>query len=326
MKSYKEVAEDVFKKRDEYEKKQRERRRIITRVSAAAACLFVVIGISTSVYLVTQRSNEDGASEDGLHNSSCSEAYYGAEDGDYIASLTDAETDLSASDGSDGYDEPAAADDLDGDDVTDAADDKSEQNSTNPKTDSDSDDIAGEESIVTSGETAHASSNLTESRDDYFEDYEDLKAKLTESDYYPISLEGAFIALQNGEAATLSEEYDYPIVISSDAPFGYSRYLMYTCVDVLTEEEFMLMIGDTGYDTGDDDETVNFEYEESETAEISLESGNVTAEIYSIGDGSVIVSFEYTINEVTRLVVIYAENGEILTEEFFSSISISLLN
>ncbi len=326
MKSYKEVAEDVFKRRDEYEKKQRERRRVITRVSAAAACLFVVIGISTSVYLVTQRSNEDGASEDGLHNSSYNEAYYSAEDGDYITSLTDAETDMSANDGSDGYDEPAAADDLDGDDVTDALDDNSEQNKTDPKTDSDSDDIAGEESVVTSGETAHAASDLPESRDYYFEDYEDLKAKLVESEYYPISLEGAFIALQNGEAATLSEEYDYPIEISSDAPFGYCQYLKYTCVDALSGEEFVLMIGDTDYDTGDDDETVNFEYVSYETAEISLECENVTAEIYSIGDGSVIESFEYTINEVTRLVVIYAEDEEILTEEFFSSISISLLN
>lgn len=49
MRSYEEIAEAVFKRRDEYVKKQKERMKMLRKITAAAACVCFVIAIGFAV-------------------------------------------------------------------------------------------------------------------------------------------------------------------------------------------------------------------------------------------------------------------------------------
>ncbi|MCD7783599.1 MAG: hypothetical protein LUI15_06920, partial [Firmicutes bacterium] len=136
MKTYKEIADEVLRRRDEYETKRRERINAVKRAGTVTACLVAAAGVSFSVYFIAKYSidgnaeNEDYSESDGVKSNApshgafdgasegASEGYEGVDDG--VADGEAADTDDSAVSNEELYE-------------TEGDEDHSAENSANPK-------------------------------------------------------------------------------------------------------------------------------------------------------------------------------------------------
>ncbi|MCD7788506.1 MAG: hypothetical protein LUH59_06240 [Firmicutes bacterium] len=336
MKTYKEIADEVLRRRDEYETKRRERINAVKRAGTVAACLVAAAGVSFSVYFIAKYSidgnaeNEDYSESDGVKSNALShgafDGYEGVDDG--VADGEAADTDDSAVSNEELYE-------------TEGDEDHSAENSANPKEspesgssnlyESQSDEVTDgdENDSIVDNFVDNIDGNVSFSYDNsfvYCGGYEELQEKLyLLSSLYGMAEDAALIPLIDGEPAGLVDSED-AIAISISGLFGNSASITYRCVDAKTGIGYRIL-------TSEDADAVSdavFDYTDAVEAEIALADRTVTALIYytddediaGSGNISVVAAFEY--DGYLAAIVIDSEN--LLTDEFFASLSFKLLS
>ncbi|MCD8310980.1 MAG: hypothetical protein LUD43_00530 [Firmicutes bacterium] len=344
MKTYKEIADEVLRRRDEYETKRRGRINAVKRAGTVAACLVAAAGVSFSVYFIAKSSldgnaeNEDYSEADGVKSNAlshgASEGYEGVDDGVADGEATD--TDDSAVSDEELYE-------------TEGNDDHSAENSANPKESSESgvsNLYESESDEVTDGDEndgivdsivdeidgnvdSNVDGNVSFSYDNsfvYCGGYDELQEKLyLLSSLYGMAEDAALIPLIDGEPAGLVDSED-AIAISISGLFGDGASITYRCVDAKTGIGYRILTSEDADAVSD----AGFEYTDAVEAEIALADRTVTALIYytddediaGSGNISVVAAFEY--DGYLAAIVFDSENP--LTDEFFASLSFKLLS
>ncbi|MCD8315296.1 MAG: hypothetical protein LUD44_06685 [Firmicutes bacterium] len=329
MKTYKEIADEVLRRRDEYETKRRGRINAVKRAGTVAACLVAAAGVSFSVYFIAKSSldgnaeNEDYFEADGVKSSAlshgASEGYEGVDDGVADGEATD--TDDSAVSDEELYE-------------TEGNDDHSAENSANPKESSESgcsNLYESESDEVTDGDENDGivDGNVSSSYDNsfvYCGGYEELQEKLyLLSSLYGMAEDAALIPLIDGEPDGLVDSED-AIAISISGLFGDGASITYRCVDAKTGIGYRILTSEDADAVSD----AGFEYTDAVEAEIALADRTVTALIYytddediaGSGNISVVAAFEYD----GYLAAIAFDSEKLFTDEFFASLSFKLLS
>lgn len=330
MKTYKEIADEVLRRRDEYETKRRERINAVKRAATVAACLVAAAGVSFSVYFVAKSSldgksgDEDYSESDGVKSSALShgefDGYEGVDDG--VADGDTADTDDAAASDVESYETAETAD----------TEDHSAENSAIPKESSESgssnfyesagdNDMDGDENDgIDDGSFSYDSSFV------YCGSYDELQEKLyLLSSLYGMAEDAALIPLIDGETAGLVDSED-AIAISNSGLFGDEAAIIFQCADAETGIGYKVMTSEDADAVSD----AGFEYIDVIEAEIALADRTVTALIYytedediaGSGNTAVVAAFEY--DGYLAAIVIDSEN--LLTDEFFTSLSFKLLS
>ncbi|MCD8003297.1 MAG: hypothetical protein LUG88_05220 [Clostridia bacterium] len=334
MKTYKEIADEVLRRRDEYETKRRGRINAVKRAGTVAACLVAVAGVSFSVYFIAKSSidgnaeNEDYSESDSVKSSAlshgASDGYEGVNDG--VADGETAYTDDSAVSDEELYE-------------TESDEDHSAENSANPKESSESgvnnsyesandNAMDGDENdgivdgIDDGNVDGNVDSNVSSSYDDssvYCGGYDELQEKLyLLSSLYGMTENAALIPLIDGEPAGLVDSED-AIAISISGLFGDGASITYRCVDAKTGIEYTV-------ETSENIDYANFEYSELTDMEISLAGySNCLIALYYLDDGYIVAAFSYYMYS-EYLVALVFEDDTLLTDEFFASLSFTLLS
>ncbi|MCD8055324.1 MAG: hypothetical protein LUE25_01185 [Clostridiales bacterium] len=332
MKTYKEIADEVLRRRDEYETKRRGRINAVKRAGTVAACLVAAAGVSFSVYFIAKSSldgqsgDEDYSESDSVKSSALShgafDGYEGVEDD--VADGETADTDDSAVSDEELYE-------------TESDEDHSAENSADPKESSESgvnNLYESQSDEVTDGDendgiVDEIDGNVSSSYDDsfvYCGGYDELQEKLyLLSSLYGMTEDAALIPLIDGEPAGLVDSED-AIAISISGLFGDEAAIIFQCVDAKTGIGYKVLTSENADAVSD----AGFEYTDAVEAEIALADRTVTALIYytddediaGSGNISVVAAFEY--DGYLAAIVIDSEN--LLTDEFFASLSFKLLS
>ncbi len=332
MKTYKEIADEVLRRRDEYETKRRERINAAKRAATVAACLVAVAGVSFSVYFIAKSSlggksgDEDYSEADSVKSSApshgasegASEGYEGVDDG--VADGEAADTDDSAVSDEELYE-------------TENDENHSAENSAIPKESSESgvSNLCESQSdeVTDSDENDGIDGNASSSSDNsfvYCGGYDELQEKLyLLSSLYGMAEDAALIPLIDGEPAGLVDSED-AIAISISGLFGDEAAIIFQCADAETGISYKVLTSENADAVSD----AGFEYTDAVEAEIALADRTVTALIYytededvaGSGNISVVAAFEYD----GYLAAIVFDSETLLTDEFFASLSFKLLS
>ncbi|MCD7782790.1 MAG: hypothetical protein LUI15_02670, partial [Firmicutes bacterium] len=156
--------------------------------------------------------------------------------------------------------------------------------------------------------------------------YDELQEKLyLLSSLYGMAEDAALIPLIDGEPAGLVDSED-AIAISISGLFGDEAAIILQCVDAKTGIGYRILTSEDADAVSD----AGFEYTDAVEAEIALADRTVTALIYytddediaGSGNISVIAAFEYD----GYLAAIVFDSENLLTDEFFASLSFKLLS